>query len=43
MNEQQAYLIRNSQQEGVDVTSSGLQIRHDRVGEGRQPSRTSTV
>ena len=43
MNEQQAYLIRNSQQEGVDITSSGLQIRHDRVGEGKQPGRTSTV
>jgi len=43
MDEQQAYLIRNAQQEGVDVLSSGLQIRHDRVGQGKQPAAKGTV
>jgi FKBP-type peptidyl-prolyl cis-trans isomerase FkpA len=43
MNDQQAYLIRNAQEDGVDVRSSGLQIRHDRVGEGKQPGAKSTV
>lgn len=43
MSEQQNYLDENAKKEGVVVTPSGLQIKHEVEGSGKQPSAADTV
>ncbi len=41
--EEKAYLEKNAAIEGVEVTSTGLQIRTLKEGDGKQPSADQTV
>ncbi|MGF1456881.1 MAG: FKBP-type peptidyl-prolyl cis-trans isomerase [Alphaproteobacteria bacterium] len=43
MAEEQAFLDKNAQVDGVTVTDSGLQIRTLKEGTGRNPAATDTV
>ena len=43
MSAQQEYLEENAKKEGVEVTASGLQIKHEVEGSGKQPSASDTV
>lgn len=39
----QAFLAENAKKEGIQTTASGLQYRHETVGEGDAPTASSTV
>ena len=43
MSAQQVYLDENAQHDDVEVTATGLQIKHEVQGKGKQPGPTDTV